>query len=92
MIFLNNNSFNPSSKIIFNKHIGKSTNTLLAGTLKSYTIFLEAINELKKINGVKKSIINSKSYLYIFEIHLINYPKTLHFLLFLFYKIKNKDL
>jgi len=88
--FLNHNSLNPSSKITFSKHVGKSTNTLLAETLKSYTIFLEAINELKNIKNIKNIIINSKSYLYILEIYLINYPKTLHFLLSVFYKLKNK--
>ena len=88
--FLNQNSLNPSSKIIFSKHIGKSINTLLVETSKSFTIFLEAINELKKIKNIKNTIIYSKSIFYIFEIYLINYPKTLHWLLSLFYKIKTK--
>jgi glycosyltransferase involved in cell wall biosynthesis len=88
--FLNQNLLNPSSKIIFSKHVGKSTNTLLVETSKSFTIFLEAINDLKKIKNIKNTIINSKSIFYIFEIYLINYPKTLRRLLSLFYKFKTR--
>jgi len=86
--FLNHNSLKPDCKIIFSKHIGKSTNSLLEGTLKSFDVFLEAIYELKNIKKLRNTIIHSKNLLYIIEIYLINFPKTLHFLLSLFYKLK----